>query len=131
MPPSSPRVISEDGHIDTTGAIAGVYQEDEHMRLKCEVVGGESSWYLVTNHTNGGIITYLDTLTMFSMITLSRSTLAHRDVVDRRSDGGRYLLLGVGRYSHQQAHRHQGHQVNGLNSGIIPRQTDVYDSASL
>ena len=42
MPPSSPRVISEDGHIDTTGAVAGVYQEDEPMRLKCEVVGGKS-----------------------------------------------------------------------------------------
>ena len=40
VPPNSPRVISEDGHIDTTGAIAGVYQEDEPMRLKCEVVGG-------------------------------------------------------------------------------------------
>ena len=43
VPPNSPRVISEDGHIDTTGAIAGVYQEDEPMRLKCEVVGGRSS----------------------------------------------------------------------------------------
>ena len=42
VPPSSPRVISEDGHIDTTGAVAGVYQEDEPMRLKCEVVGGKS-----------------------------------------------------------------------------------------
>ena len=43
VPPSSPRVISEDGHIDTTGAVAGVYQEDESMRLKCEVVGGKST----------------------------------------------------------------------------------------
>ena len=41
VPPNSPRVTSEEGHIDTTGAVAGVYQEDEPMRLKCEVVGGE------------------------------------------------------------------------------------------
>ena len=42
---------------------------------------------------------------------VSRSPLARGDVVDRRTDGGRLVLLGVGRHSHQQAHRHEGHQV--------------------
>lgn len=40
VPPNSPRIISEDRRIETSKAIAGVYQEDEIMRLKCDVVGG-------------------------------------------------------------------------------------------
>lgn len=40
VPPNSPRIISEDRRIDTSKAIAGVYQEDDVMRLKCDVVGG-------------------------------------------------------------------------------------------
>ena len=124
MPPNSPRVISEDGHIDTTGAIAGVYQEDEPMRLKCEVVGGRSSLnFEVANATSGPVqYTYITmdhamvttTQMIFVLLTsenVSRSPLARGDVVDRRTDGGRLVLLGVGRHSHQQAHRHEGHQV--------------------
>jgi len=39
--PNSPRVTSRDRGIDTSGAVAGVYDEDDPMNLICDVVGGE------------------------------------------------------------------------------------------
>ena len=61
------------------------------------------------------------TLNSASQITLIRLSLkfkmllrppvAHRDVVDRQPDGGRHLLLGIGRHGHQLSLGHKGHPV--------------------
>ncbi|TRY72296.1 hypothetical protein TCAL_11263 [Tigriopus californicus] len=71
VPPNSPRIISEDRRIDTSKAIAGVYQEDDVMRLKCDVVGGRPlpsvTWWINGNliddtHFNEGTDTVVNRL---------------------------------------------------------------------
>ena len=41
VPPSSPRIWSPDKKIETSRAIAGIYDEGDNMDLRCNTVGGK------------------------------------------------------------------------------------------
>ena len=40
VPPNTPRVISGDKQIDTSGSVAGVFNENDIMNLTCISTGG-------------------------------------------------------------------------------------------
>ena len=46
VPPNTPQVTSGDKRIDTSGNIAGVYNENDIMNLTCISTGGNWSWLI-------------------------------------------------------------------------------------
>ena len=45
VPPNTPQITSGDKRIDTSGAIAGVYNEGDVMNLTCSSTGGNFIHY--------------------------------------------------------------------------------------